>query len=125
MYTIKILVFFRDELLPLVHQTWQPLRLLFSSNNLFVVEKAFEVLKTMAQTAKDFIRKRTLDDVFPPLVNYLRKLQVTKRNDNFDDFHTMCDYVIWQFRFFLRQWWKTEAYNKLWQLVNHGGYYAK
>ena len=40
------------------------------------------MLTTMAQTAKDFIRKRTLDDVFPPLVNYLRKLQVRNNKRN-------------------------------------------
>ena len=68
--------FSRNEVLPLVHQTWQPLKLLFTSNNLFVVEKAFGVLKILANCAKDFIRKRTIEDVFPALANYLRKLQV-------------------------------------------------
>jgi hypothetical protein len=67
---------YRNELLPLVHQTWQPLKLLFSSSNIFVVDKAFHVLRVLALCAKDFIRKRTLDDVFPNLVKYLRKLQV-------------------------------------------------
>ena len=43
----------------------------------------------MAQTAKDFIRKRTLDDVFPPLVNYLRKLQVRlKKKILANEFHS-------------------------------------
>ena len=41
-----------NELLPLVHLSWQPLKLLFNSNNLFVVEKAFNVLRIMAQCAK-------------------------------------------------------------------------
>jgi len=65
-----------NEVLPLVHQTWQPLKLLFTSNNLFLVEKAFGVLKILANCAKDFIRKRTIEDVFPALASYLRKLQV-------------------------------------------------
>lgn len=65
----------KDELLPLVHQTWQPIKLLFASDNIFVVDKAFCVLRVLAQCAKDFIRRRTLDDVFPHLVNYLRRLQ--------------------------------------------------
>ena len=60
-----------------MHQTWQPLKLLFNSNNLFVVEKAFNVLKIMAKCAKDFIRRRTLDDVFPDLLTYIKKLQVS------------------------------------------------
>ena len=42
----------------------------------------------MAQTAKDFIRKRTLDDVFPPLVNYLRKLQVHLKKILANEFHS-------------------------------------
>ena len=65
-----------NELLPLVHLVWQPLKLLFSSNNLFVVEKAFHVLRIMAQCAKNFIRRRTLDDIFPDLVTYIKKLQI-------------------------------------------------
>ena len=64
----------RDELLPLVHQCWQPLKLLFQSNNIFIVAKAFQLLHVFARCAKEFIHRRTLTDVFPPIVSYLDKL---------------------------------------------------
>ena len=65
----------KEELLPLVHQAWQPLKLLFKSDNIFVVEQAFRVLMVFGQTAKDFIHKRALTDVFPSLSIYIRRLQ--------------------------------------------------
>ena len=66
----------RDELLPLVHQSWQPLKLLFYSDNIFIVAKAFQVLHVFARCAKDFIHRRTLTDVFPPIIKYLKKLRL-------------------------------------------------
>ena len=47
-----------------------------------MVEKAFGVLQILAQCAKDFIRKRTIEEVFPALANYLRKLQVSINSTN-------------------------------------------
>ncbi len=67
---------FRDELLPLVHLSWQPLKLLFTSDNIFIVDRAFAVLRVFAVSAGDFIQRRTITDVFPPLVKYIRRLQV-------------------------------------------------
>ena len=71
---ISVIEMDRDELLPLVHQSWQPLKLLFQSNNIFIVAKAFQLLHVFARCAKDFIHRRTLTDVFPPILNYLKKL---------------------------------------------------
>ena len=70
----------REELLPLVHQSWQPLKLLFHSNNIFIVAKAFDLLHVFAECAKDFIHKRTLTDVFPPIMNYLKKLTIMAKD---------------------------------------------
>ena len=73
--TMKVVSFynifnlFRDTLLPLVHQVWQPLKLLFDS-------EAFKVLKIFASHAKDFIHRRTVQEVFPAIVKYLHKLKV-------------------------------------------------
>ena len=66
----------REELLPLVHQSWQPLKLLFRSDNIFIVAKAFQLLHVFARCAKDFIHRRTLTDVFPPIMDYLKKLTI-------------------------------------------------
>ena len=71
------LSFARDELLPLIHLSWKSLRVLFSSDNLFMVDRAFWVLRTFAVTARDFIHRRTLTDVFPSLLGYIRRLQVS------------------------------------------------
>lgn len=65
----------KEILLPLVHQSWQPLKLLFESDNIFVVSKAFKALHIFASSAKDFIHRRTLTDVFPSIVKYLQKLK--------------------------------------------------
>ena len=67
---------FRETLLPLIHQVWQPLKLLFESENIFVVSKAFKALHVFAVCAKDFIHRRTLTDVFPAIIKYLKKLKV-------------------------------------------------
>lgn len=70
---------YRDEVLPLVHQSWKPLKLLFNCDNLFVVAKAFHVLRVIGQVAKDFIHRRALSDVFPSVARYITKLQVATK----------------------------------------------
>eukprot|EP00094_Tigriopus_californicus_P007931 TCALIF_07635-PA protein Name:"Similar to TTI1 TELO2-interacting protein 1 homolog (Homo sapiens)" AED:0.15 eAED:0.15 QI:56/0.85/0.87/1/0.85/0.87/8/48/808 len=66
----------KDELLPLVHLCWQSLKLLFSSENIFVVDQAFKVLRTFARVAGDFIQRRTLKDAFPAILKYVKSLQM-------------------------------------------------
>ena len=73
---IPLLEMDKDELLPLVHQSWQPLKLLFQSENIFIVAKAFQMLHVFAKYAKEFIHRRTLTDVLPPILNYLKKLDL-------------------------------------------------
>jgi len=74
----------QEVILPLVHQTWQPLKLLFKSNNIFVVDKAFECLMIIARHARDFVHKRTVTEVFPPLLNFFKtlKLMVSERENH-------------------------------------------
>jgi len=66
----------QETILPLVHQTWHPLRLLFKSHNIFIVDKAFECLMVIARHARDFVHKRTVSDVFPPLLKFFQTLQL-------------------------------------------------
>ncbi len=66
----------RDELLPLVHQCWQPLKVLFDSDNLLVLERAFRVVLVFARCAGDFVAARTLKDVLPAMMRCTRKMQV-------------------------------------------------
>ncbi|QQP57223.1 TELO2interacting protein 1 -like protein [Caligus rogercresseyi] len=79
---IRISVLPDDELLPLVHQIWQPLKLLFESNNIFVVDRAFSLLNTLALSAKDFIRRRSEQDVFPHILKYLSHLKSLMLNSS-------------------------------------------
>ena len=64
----------QETILPLVHQVWQPLHLLFKSNNIFVVEKAFRCLRVIGEHARDFVHKRTVTDVLPPLLTFFKSL---------------------------------------------------
>lgn len=63
-----------DTLLPLVHQFWAPLVSRLNSDyrqNLEINLCAFECLVSMASCAKDFIMRRTLDNILPRLCLFL------------------------------------------------------
>ena len=66
-------------LLPLVHLTWQPLKLCFKSSNLLLVDSSFQCVMVIAQVARDFVHNRTVNDVFPALMQFLTNLQVWYR----------------------------------------------
>ncbi|KXJ77559.1 hypothetical protein RP20_CCG007224 [Aedes albopictus] len=56
-----------NQLLPLVHQIWFNFAERFADASPVVISCAFDLLVSLSQLAKDFIRKRTLDDVLPRL----------------------------------------------------------
>lgn len=63
-----------DTLLPLVHKLWGPLEKRLVGNygqNLEVSLCAFECLVSMAENAKDFIKRRTLDSIIPRVCLFL------------------------------------------------------
>nr|XP_018904502.1 PREDICTED: TELO2-interacting protein 1 homolog [Bemisia tabaci] len=62
-----------DELLPVVHKIWAPLVERFSSPKPLIIHHSFKLLLTMAKITKDFIRKRTIDEVLPKLFAFLTK----------------------------------------------------
>jgi len=62
-------------LLPLVHKVWQPLKLCFSSKNIYLVDTAFQCVMTIARHSRDFVHSRTVKEVFPPLLQFLTNLQ--------------------------------------------------
>ena len=66
----------QTRVLPLVHLTWQPLKLCFKSSNVFLVDTAFSCLMVIARVARDFVHSRTVSDVFPALLQFLTSLQV-------------------------------------------------
>ncbi|XP_062556981.1 TELO2-interacting protein 1 homolog [Armigeres subalbatus] len=61
-----------NQLLPLVHQIWFNFAERFADPSPVVMSCAFDLLISLGQLAKDFIRKRTLDDVLPRLNEFMR-----------------------------------------------------
>ncbi|XP_050100341.1 TELO2-interacting protein 1 homolog [Anopheles aquasalis] len=68
---IYILERHENQLLPLVHDVWFNLTERFSDKNPAVMRNAFELLVTLAKLAKDFIRRRSLEEVFPKLYKFM------------------------------------------------------
>lgn len=69
-----------DELLPVVHLLWKPLVARFKKDDWNLSVKAFETLMSLAKTARDFIRERTLKEVWPRLAGFLHSQRVVSRN---------------------------------------------
>lgn len=69
---VSILKRHEDELLPLVHQIWSPLVQRFTDENPVVLRNAFKMLLTLADSAKWFIHRRTVDEVVPTLNKILK-----------------------------------------------------
>lgn len=61
-----------DQRLPVVHKLWKPLVLRLKDYDFVVMVLALEVLAAMVVTSGDFLRQRTLKEVFPPLLLFLR-----------------------------------------------------
>lgn len=66
-YGVAILNPYEDELLPLVHQIWATLSKRFSDDNPVVLRNSFRMLITLAESSKEFIHRRTVDEVVPTL----------------------------------------------------------
>ena len=105
-YAVKVVQVDQETLLPLIHQTWQPLKLLFESDNIFVVSEAFSVLRIFAAVAKDFIHRRTVDEAFPGVMRCLHRIKSVVQDRNFRNTtlgrqsrHLLAEIVggLWQF----------------------------
>ncbi|XP_043272166.1 TELO2-interacting protein 1 homolog [Venturia canescens] len=68
-----ILAKWSEQLLPLVHQMWHPLVDRFNDPNVLVINRAWQLLYTLAHVSQDFIRSRTLKQVLPSLATFLTK----------------------------------------------------
>lgn len=55
-----ILFEWESQLLPIVHLTWHPLVDRFRDPNPIVINRAWQLLQTLACVSKDFIKARTL-----------------------------------------------------------------
>nr|CAD7392707.1 unnamed protein product [Timema cristinae] len=77
---VQVLAVCQDQLLPIVHQVWSPLVGRFSQgSDPLIVRRSFELLRVLAQLARDFIRTRTLSVVLPSLCKFLIETAPTSR----------------------------------------------
>lgn len=61
---LEILANWENQLLPIVHLLWHPLVDRFHDGNVLLINRAWQLLNTLADVSKDFIRSRTLKYVF-------------------------------------------------------------
>lgn len=69
-----------DEVLPMVHLLWKPLVNRFQGDNCTLSIKAFETLTSLVDASGDFIRQRTLKEVWPKLAAFLVSQHSVSRN---------------------------------------------
>lgn len=70
--SLEIMAQWENELLPVVHSLWHPLVDRFNDENCLIINRAWQLLNTIGDTAKDFIRSRMLQQVWPPLAKFLK-----------------------------------------------------
>lgn len=81
---VQILAQHEDQLLPMVHRIWSPLLQRFSQNqDIVVLRQSFELLCTMAHSAKNFLRNRALDKVLPSITSFLLKQSAETRKQRY------------------------------------------
>ncbi|KAK0082192.1 hypothetical protein PV325_010901 [Microctonus aethiopoides] len=68
---LPILSSWSEQLLPIVHQLWHPLVDRFHDSNILIMNRAWQLLYTLASLSEDFIRNRTLKNVSPELAKFL------------------------------------------------------
>lgn len=69
--SFPILQRYEDNFLPMVHQMWYPFVKQFQVKNLVVLQHSFRLLVVIARFAKDFIQKKSTNDVIPVLNKFL------------------------------------------------------
>ena len=87
-FSLRVLQDVQDELLPQVHKLWPAFVKRFGESNPLVVLKATEVLSTMADVCRDFLRHRVSKEVWPLLMNKLEQLASTSRTAGASYQHT-------------------------------------
>lgn len=68
----EALTHWEDQRLPVLHKLWKPLTLRLKDSDFVVMIRSLEVLSTMLVTSGEFLRHRTLSQVFPPLLSFLK-----------------------------------------------------
>nr|XP_033818892.1 TELO2-interacting protein 1 homolog isoform X2 [Geotrypetes seraphini] len=68
---VVLLYSHKDQLLPMAHRAWPPLVVRLVNDDPLVVLQAFQVLRTLARSCGDFLRRRFSKDVLPKLTGSL------------------------------------------------------
>lgn len=68
---IPIICLYEEQFLPLVHQMWYPFTKQFQVKNTVMLQSSFRLLILIAEHAKDFIYKRSMNDVIPTIKKFL------------------------------------------------------
>ena len=72
---LKLIYYFfnrlSDHLLPMAHKLWSPLVDRFADKDIIVMKRSFHCLQVMSKTCGDFIRQRTIKEVFPKILSFL------------------------------------------------------
>jgi hypothetical protein len=66
-----VLHFYEKEFLPLVHQMWYPFTKQINGKDYVVLQYSVRLLSTIAKYAKDFVYKRSADNVIPVINKFL------------------------------------------------------
>ena len=69
--SLPILHRYEDQFLPMIHQMWYPFTKQFQVKNLVVLQHSFRLMTLIAHFAKDFVHKRSTEDVIPVINKFL------------------------------------------------------
>lgn len=76
--SFPVLQRYENHFLPMVHQMWYPFMKQFEVKNLVTLQHSFRLLTLIAQFAKDFVHKKTTENVFPIVNKFLTQSLTTK-----------------------------------------------
>lgn len=76
--SFPVLQRYENHFLPMVHQMWYPFMKQFEVKNLVTLQHSFRLLTLIAQFAKDFVFKKTTENVFPVVNKFLEQSLTTK-----------------------------------------------
>ena len=66
----------------MAHKLWSPLVERFSDKDIIVMKRSFNCLQILSKTCGDFIRQRTVKEVFPKILSFLsRESQISYKKD--------------------------------------------
>jgi hypothetical protein len=81
--SLPILHRYDSNFLPMIHQMWYPFTKQFQMKNLVILQHSFRLLGMIGKLAKDFVHKKSTEDIIPTVNKFLNqtlKPKVEKAN---------------------------------------------